>query len=93
MKLLTMEVMSDEQGCLLLPSMTLKGLESEVSFSLQICMEEEHEKDAFCIPQILLEDAGIDPVNGIRIMTGNGIIAITQEDQSDIEHVLCTGGK
>ena len=93
MKLLTMEMMSDAEGTLVLPSMILKGLESEASFSMQIGLdEEESEENTLCIPQRLLDDAGIDPIAGLQVMTGDGMVVVCQSGSCDITGIIA-GGK
>lgn len=93
MKLLTMSMMSDEEGNLILPSMTLRGLESDASFMMQIDMgEEESEENVLCIPRILLDDAGIDASGGLRVMTGDGMVVVCQRSDCDITGIIA-GGK
>lgn len=93
MKLLTMSMMSDEAGNLILPSMTLRGLESDASFTMQIDMgEEESEENTLCIPRILLDDAGIDASGGLRVMTGDGMVVVCQRSDCDITGIIA-GGK
>lgn len=93
MKLLTMKILSDDEGNLITPSMTLRGLESDASFSMQIGMdEEESEENTLCIPRILLDDAGIDATDGLQVMTGDGMVVVCQRGDCDITGIIA-GGK
>lgn len=93
MKLLTMKILSDDEGNLITPSMTLRGLESDASFSMQVSMdEEESEENTLCIPRALLDDAGIDASAGLRVMTGDGMVVLCQRGDCDITGIIA-GGK
>lgn len=92
MKLLTMELMSDENGSLTVPLLSLKGLESDAPFSIQICMEEEEcEGDTLYVPQILLEDAGINPMDGLQVVTGEGMVIVCQSNRCDVQRIIAGG--
>ena len=93
MKLLTMEMISDAQGNLNLPSMSLKGLESDASFTMQVCTEEEeYEDNTLSIPKILLDDADIDPEEGLQVMTKEGMVIVCAGNQQAIAGIH-TGGR
>lgn len=93
MKLLTMSMMSDEEGNLILPALTLRGLESDATFTMQIGVdEEESEENTLCIPRILLDDAGLDASTGLQVMTGDGMVVVCQRGDCDITGIIA-GGK
>ncbi|EHJ7843796.1 hypothetical protein KB151_000827 [[Clostridium] innocuum] len=94
MKLLSIELLSDAEGNLIVPCMNLCGLESDAPFTIHVCMNEddEAEGDNICIPQVLLEEANIDPFAGLQVMTGDGIVAVCQSDQCDVIKMIA-GGK
>ena len=84
--------MSDAQGNLILPSMSLKGLESDATFTMQICMEEEeYEENTLCIPRILLDDAGINPVDGLQILTKDGMVIVCAGNQHAVTGIHAGG--
>ncbi|MCR0206574.1 hypothetical protein MKC66_17825 [[Clostridium] innocuum] len=54
--------------------------------------EDESEENTLCIPQRLLDDAGIDPIAGLQVMTGDGMVVVCQSGSCDITGIIA-GGK